>query len=72
MKVLLTGVFAALAIVISASPSTGAPLAPTPPKRCVPHVPEAARRSGIPEDVITRVMLAESGGIGTVGSGRWN
>ena len=62
MKVPLTAVLAALAIVITASPSTGAPLAPSAPKRCILYVPDAAKRSGLPEDVIMRVMLAESGG----------
>ncbi|MGY4395351.1 soluble lytic murein transglycosylase-like protein [Sphingomonas sp. UYAg733] len=53
---------AVVAIAASASPSASARTAPAIPNRCAVHVPEAARRSGLSEDVVVRVMLAESGG----------
>jgi len=53
---------AVVAVAASASPLAGAVPALAMSNRCAEHVPEAARRSGLPEDVVTRVMLAESGG----------
>lgn len=53
---------AVVAIATSASPSRGAAPEQAIPNRCAMYVPEAARRSGLSEDVVTRVMLAESGG----------
>ncbi len=55
----------ALAVVViagSASPSPGAVPEPVMSNRCAVYVPEAARRSGLSEAVVTRVMRAESGG----------
>lgn len=40
-------------IAAAAAPDSGA---------CYAHVPEAARRSGLSDDIVTRVMLAESAG----------
>ena len=51
-----------VAIAASASSSAGASAEPAMSGRCAMHVPEAARRSGLSEDMVTRVMLAESGG----------
>jgi soluble lytic murein transglycosylase-like protein len=51
-----------VAIANSASPSPGATLKAVMSNRCDMYVPEAARRSGLAEDVVLRVMLAESGG----------
>jgi len=53
---------AAIAIAGSASPSPGAAPEPVMSNRCDVYVPEAARRSGLSEDVVMRVMRAESGG----------
>ena len=53
---------AVVAIAGSASPSPGAAPKPVMSDRCAVHVPEAAQRSGLSEDVVMRVMLAESGG----------
>jgi len=53
---------AVVAIAGSASPSPGAPPEPVMSTRCDVYVPEAARRSGLSEDVVMRVMRAESGG----------
>jgi hypothetical protein len=53
---------AVVAIAGSASPSPGAPPEPVMSDRCDVYVPEAARRSGLSEDVVMRVMRAESGG----------
>jgi hypothetical protein len=53
---------AVVAIAGSASPSPGAAPEPVMSNRCDVYVPEAARRSGLSEDVEMRVMLAESGG----------
>jgi len=36
--------------------------APRPANACLAHVPEAAARSRLPQDIIVRVMMAESGG----------
>lgn len=52
---------AVVAIAGSASPSPAAP-EPLMPNRCAVYVPEAARRSGLSEEVVARVMRAESGG----------
>lgn len=46
-------------------PGISAPAAsqvPRPANACLAHVPEAAARSGLPQDIIVRVMMAESGG----------
>ncbi len=51
-----------VAIAVSASPSPGAAPVLAGSNSCAVHAPEAARRSGLPEDVVVRVMLAESGG----------
>ena len=53
---------AVVAIAGSASPSPGAAPEPVMSNRCAVYVPEAARRSGLSEDMLTRVMFAESGG----------
>jgi hypothetical protein len=53
---------AVVAIAGSAPPSPGAPPGPLMSTRCDVYVPEAARRSGLSEDVVMRVMHAESGG----------
>ncbi|MGH6613372.1 transglycosylase SLT domain-containing protein [Sphingomonas sp.] len=53
---------AVVAIAGSASPSLRAAPESAMSNRCAVYVPEAARRSGLSEDVVTRVMLAESGG----------
>jgi len=53
---------AVVAIAGSPSPSRGAAREQAMPKGCALYVPEAARRSGLSEDMVTRVMLAESGG----------
>ncbi|WP_294042628.1 lytic transglycosylase domain-containing protein [Sphingomonas sp.] len=52
----------ALTTAVAASPSAGSVPEPTLSNRCAAHVPEAARRSGLPEEVVMRVMLAESRG----------
>ena len=62
MTVRWTRIFGVVAIAVSASPSPGAAPELVGPKSCAMHVPEAARRSGLPQDVVMRVMLAESGG----------
>lgn len=49
-------------IAASASPSVCAAAGTVPSSGCAAYVPEAARRSGLSEDVIVRVMLAESAG----------
>lgn len=53
---------AVVAIAGAASPSPGAAPESAMSNRCAVYVPEATRRSGLSEDVVTRVMLAESGG----------
>jgi hypothetical protein len=53
---------AVIAIAGSASPSPGAAPEPVMSNRCDVYVPEAARRSGLSEDVVMRVLRAESGG----------
>ena len=55
-------VLGVVAIAASAWPSVGAAAKPALPNRCAAYVPEAARRSGLSEEVVARVMLAESGG----------
>lgn len=49
-------------IAASAAPLPGAVPELATPNRCAAYAPEAARRSGLSEDVVVRVMLAESGG----------
>lgn len=51
-----------IAVTASASPSGSAAARPASLNSCAVYVPEAARRSGLTEDVVARVMLAESGG----------
>jgi len=53
---------AVAAIAGSTSPLPGAAPEPVMSNRCDVYVPEAARRSGLSEDVVMRVMRAESGG----------
>jgi soluble lytic murein transglycosylase-like protein len=53
---------AVVAIAGSASPSPGAAPQLAGANSCAMHAPEAARRSGLSEDVVMRVMRAESGG----------
>lgn len=53
---------AAVVVFASISPAHGATPEQAIPNRCAMYVPEAARRSGLSEDVLARVMLAESGG----------
>lgn len=53
---------AVVAIAGSASPSSGAAPESVISNRCAEYVPEAARRSGLSEDMVMRVMRAESGG----------
>lgn len=57
-----TRIFGVVALAVSASPSPGASPEPVMSNRCDAYVPEAARRSGLSEDVVLRVMRAESGG----------
>lgn len=57
-----TRIFGVIALAVSASPSPGASPEPVTSNRCDAYVPEAARRSGLSEDVVMRVMRAESGG----------
>jgi soluble lytic murein transglycosylase-like protein len=52
----------ALTIAVTASSSAGSVPEPTLSNRCAAHVPEAARRSGLSEEVVMRVMFAESAG----------
>lgn len=54
-----TGLAAALAAIhpVGAQPASSAS-----PNACAIHAPEAAGRSGLPIDVVQRVMMAESGG----------
>lgn len=52
-------------LLMSSSFMLAAPAADAVPREagaCIAHVPEAARRSGLSEDVVARVMLAESAG----------
>lgn len=51
-----------LAMLAAASSATAQPPSPTIANACAIHVPEAASRSGLPADIILRVMMAESGG----------
>ena len=60
----------ALTIAGTASSSAGSVPEPTLSSRCAAHVPEAARRSGLPEEVVMRVMLAESGGNSRIASAK--
>jgi len=62
MTVRWTRIFGVVAIAVSPSPSPGAAPELVGSKSCAMHVPEAARRSGLSQDVVMRVMLAESGG----------
>lgn len=55
-------IFGVFAITVSASPSPGAEPQLGGANSCAMYAPEAARRSGLSQDVVLRVMLAESGG----------
>lgn len=62
MSVRLRFMLAALAMINRGLGGTNAAAAPPGPAACIAHVPEAARRSGVSEEIVMRVMLAESGG----------
>lgn len=62
MSVQLRFAFAALAMANPGLSATTAVAAPRGSGTCIAHVPEAARRSGLSDDIVTRVMLAESAG----------
>jgi hypothetical protein len=66
MRVRWIGMLAVVVIANSASPSPGAAPESVISNRCAVYVPEAARRSGLSEDVVMRVMLAESGGMSRI------
>jgi len=51
-----------IALLIAGCPVGAQPALPTSFSGCAFHAPEAARRSGLPVDVVLRVMMAESGG----------
>jgi len=51
----------AFAVCTSAMPGPAASQAPRPANACLAHAPEAAARSGLPQDIIVRVTMAESG-----------
>lgn len=50
------------ALLAATCPVTAQPAASPAANACAIHVPEAANRSGLPADVVLRVMMAESGG----------
>lgn len=52
----------ALALFAAACPVAAQPASPPAAKGCALHAAEAANRSGLPIDVVLRVMMAESGG----------
>jgi soluble lytic murein transglycosylase-like protein len=62
MSVQLRFAFAALTMANPGLSATTAVAAPRGSGTCIAHVPEAARRSGLSDDIVTRVMLAESAG----------
>jgi membrane-bound lytic murein transglycosylase B len=62
MRGLWISLFGVTAISACASPSVVAAAMPAALNGCAAYVPEAARRSGLSEDIVARVMLAESGG----------
>jgi len=62
MSARLSRAIVAFAICASGISTAAASQAPRPANACLAHVPEAAPRSGLPQDIIMRVMMAESGG----------
>lgn len=62
MSARLHSAIVALAVCASGVSAPAASQAPRPANACLAHVPEAAARSGLPHDIIVRVMMAESGG----------
>ncbi|WP_293977397.1 lytic transglycosylase domain-containing protein [Sphingomonas sp.] len=51
-----------IALLVASSPVGSRPALHAPTNGCAFHAPEAANRSGLPVDVVLRVMMAESGG----------
>lgn len=62
MSALLSRAIVAFAICASGVSTAAASQAPRPANACLAHVAEAAARSGLPQNIIVRVMTAESGG----------
>jgi soluble lytic murein transglycosylase-like protein len=62
MSVRLRFAFAALTMANPGLCAATAVAAPRGSGTCIVHVPEAARRSGLSDDIVTRVMLAETAG----------
>jgi soluble lytic murein transglycosylase-like protein len=51
-----------IALLAAGCPVGAQPALPASPNGCALHAPEAASRSGLPVEVVLRVMMAESGG----------
>lgn len=62
MSARLHSAIVAFAICASGISTAAVSQAPRPANACLAHVAEAAARSGLPQNIIVRVMTAESGG----------
>ncbi len=62
MKSVLPRSIGVLALLAASLPVSAQPALPAAPGGCAAHVPEAASHSDLPTEIVSRVMMAESGG----------